>query len=364
MSRSIKVASIQAAPIGYDLDATLDKVEGLVKEAASQGVQLAVLPEAFLSAYPRHTGGYYVGSRSDEQREWFARYVRSAVRVPEDAVGRDYVASSHQQADKEDYTALTRLCEIAKQASIYVSIGIVERSIVGSTLYCTNLVISPSGILLSKHRKLQPTAAERVVWSQGEARYPVKAREPSSGSGKADSAEVAHARESAGDNLPVARTEIGRIGGLICWENFMPLARYALYEKGVEIYTAPTADARPTWLPSMQHIAQEGRCFVISANQVHGAKDFPSDYPAVVPATTTPKDADDIDKKEQLWSRGGSCIVGPLGQVLAGPLWDQEGILYAELDLDTLDGARLDFDPVGHYARAELMKSVILHQAH
>ncbi|WWC73075.1 uncharacterized protein I206_107040 [Kwoniella pini CBS 10737] len=335
MSQSkIKVSAIQASPIAFNLSATLLKLENLIEKAKeNNNPDLIVLPEAFLSAYPRFLD-FQIGTRTNENREWFIKYVKSSVKIPLDAIGIDWLAEKPIYKEENEFWAFQKLSLIAKNNSIYLSIGVVEREIIGSTLYCTNLLFSPCGKLLSKHRKLQPTAAERIIWSQGDD------INPSSNGGK-------------DDNLPVVNTKLGKIGGLICWENFMPLARYQLYRKGVEIYTAPTADSRPTWLPSMQHIAQEGRCFVISVNQYHTASDFPIDYPPSIALSENEK----LENKP--WARGGSSIIGPLGEILAGPLWDQEGIITAELDLDSLHGARLDFDVTGHYSRHDLMVGLL-----
>lgn len=235
--------------------------------------------------------------------------------MPEDALTHDWAASAPEQAEGDDFWAFARLCAIAKEHGVYLSVGIIERSLIGSTVWCCNLVFGPDGRLLSKHRKLKPTGAERMIWHEGEDLNPAR---------DADGAVTAGT-----DNMPVVPTAIGRIGSMICWESklherdrahadYMPLARYVIYKKGVELYLAPTADGRTTWLPSMQHVAQEGRCFVVTANQYQEAGDFPADYPA----------PDGVDK---VWCRGGSAIVDPLGNVLAGPLWDEEGIVYADV---------------------------------
>ncbi|ORY91494.1 Nitrilase/cyanide hydratase and apolipo protein N-acyltransferase [Leucosporidium creatinivorum] len=328
----VKVASVQAASVAYDLHASVAKLLPLVKEAAQAGARLAVFPEAYLGAYPRHLD-FKIGARTDENREWFSRYVKAAVKIPDGAEGVAWLSANEEDIGEDgDFWAFQQLCKAARDNKINLSVGIIERSLVGATLWCSNVLISDGGVLLSKHRKLQPTAAERIVWSQGHVTN--EPGLPNSG--------LAHT-----DNLAVAPTSIGKIGGLICWENFMPLARYALYQKGVEIYTAPTADGRPTWTPLLQSIAQEGRCFVVSANQYHGTTDFPSDYPANISRAG--------GAKEDVWCRGGSSIVDPLGNILAGPLWDKEGILYADIDIDTIIGAKLDFDPVGHYARSDIL---------
>ncbi|OCF73097.1 hypothetical protein I204_06327 [Kwoniella mangroviensis CBS 8886] len=330
----VKVSAVQTCPVAFDLTASLDKYEKLIGEILQKDrADLVVLPEASLSAYPRFLD-FQIGTRTDDNREWFSRYVKSSVKVPLDAVGKDWLSDKPVYREEDDFYAFQRLCLVSKKQGIYLSIGVVERSLVGSTLWCTNLLFSPMGILLSKHRKLQPTAAERIVWSQGDATNPA-------------------ADGEVEDNLPVVQTKIGKIGGLICWENYMPLARYQLYRKGVEIYTAPTADSRPTNLPSVQHIAQEGRCFVISVNQYHAPSDFPADYPPSLALSQSEKE------ENKAWSRGGTSIIGPLGQVIAGPLWDQEGVINAEIDLDSLHGARLDFDVAGHYSRHDTMLGLL-----
>ncbi|TXT07289.1 hypothetical protein VHUM_03459 [Vanrija humicola] len=345
----VRVAAIQAAPVAYDLHKSLHKLRSLVFAARDNGAELVVLPEAFLSAYPRHLD-FRIGSRTAENREWYGKYVKSSVKVPLGAEGKDWLSTSTEQRPEQDFWAFQQLAQIAKKYAIFLSVGVVEASNVGSTLWCTNLLFGPNGVLLSKHRKLQPTAAERIVWSQGEGTNPIGLKRDADGAGAGSS-----------DNMPVVQTSIGKVGALICWENYMPLARYLLYKKGVEIYLAPTADGRTTWLPTMQHVAMEGRCFVITANQYQAAGDFPPDYPPSV------ADEGKSDKLPEVWSRGGSAIVGPLGDVLAGPLWDKEGIIYADvsggvggqLDLGLIDGAKLDFDPVGHYSRETLLMELL-----
>ncbi|CAK9785726.1 Nitrilase/cyanide hydratase and apolipo protein N-acyltransferase [Cutaneotrichosporon oleaginosum] len=327
----VKAAAVQASPVSFDLVKSVDKVARLVAEAAGNGAQLIVLPEAFLSAYPRHFS-FSVGYRTEDNRQWYKKYVESAVKIPEDALTHDWATSAPEQAEGDDFWAFARLCAIAKEHGVFLSVGIIERSLIGSTVWCCNVVFGPDGRLLSKHRKLKPTGAERMIWHEGDDLNPAR--------------DASGAVVEGTDNMPVVPTAIGRIGGVICWENYMPLARYVLYKKGVELYLAPTADGRPTWLPSMQHVAQEGRCFVVTANQYQEASDFPADYPA-------PADADKV------WCRGGSAIVDPLGNVLAGPLWDEEGIVYADLDMGRIHATKVDFDPVGHYSREPLLKQML-----
>jgi nitrilase len=190
----------------------------------------------------------------------------------------------------------------------------------GGTIYCTLLYFGPDGRLLGKHRKLKPTAAERLVWGEGD-----------------------------GSTLTVVDTEYGKVGGLICWENYMPLARVAMYGKGVSIYLAPTADSRESWQATMRHIALEGRCFVLGCNQYVEKSMYPKDLPG----------AEELGSQPDVMCRGGSVIVSPLGEVLAGPLWDREGILYADLDLGEVARAKLDFDAVGHYARPDVFQLTV-----
>ncbi|MFG1360962.1 carbon-nitrogen hydrolase family protein [Xanthobacter pseudotagetidis] len=288
----IKVAAVQAATVPFDGAAATARTVALIAEAAAAGAKLAVFPEAFIGGYPKGLDfGCCVGRRTSEGRADFARYVRGSIAVPGPEV--DQLAAACAAYD------------------IHAVVGVMERD--GGTLYCTALYLGPQG-LLGKHRKVMPTGAERLVWGFGD-----------------------------GSTLTVVDTPLGKLGGAICWEHYMPLMRAAYYAKGVEIWAAPTADDRETWIPTMRHVAMEGRCFVISACQVMRRSDFPEDY------------ASRIDAGPGEWMmHGRSVIVGPLGEVLAGPLVDEEGILTAEIDLDDLLGARLDFDPVGHYARPDL----------
>jgi len=296
--QTVRVAVVQAAPVAFDRDCTLARVRALALEARERGARLAVFPEAFVSAYPRGmTFGAVVGDRTTDGRDWYRRYWESSVDVPGSAVDE--------------------LGAIALDAAIYLVIGVIERD--GGTLYCTVLFFSPNGEYLGKHRKLVPTASERLIWGQGD-----------------------------GSTMPVFDTPIGKLGAAICWENYMPLYRTALYAKGVQLYLAPTADSRDGWLASMRHIALEGRCFVLSSNQFARKRDYPLDYPGDFPG-----DADTIV------TRGGSCIVNPLGEIIAGPVYDEEAILTADIDLgDTIRG-KFDLDVVGHYARPDVFRLVV-----
>lgn len=298
MAPTVRVAVVQAAPVAFDREHTLAKVRALSQQAAGRGAKLVVFPEAFVSAYPRGmTFGAVVGSRSADGREWYRRYWESSVDVPGDAV--DVLAG------------------VARESAIHLVIGVIERD--GGTLYCTVLFFGPNGDYLGKHRKLVPTASERLVWGQGD-----------------------------GSTMPVFDTDIGRIGAAICWENYMPLYRTSLYAKGVQLYVAPTADSRESWVASMRHIAVEGRCFVLSSNQFARRSDYPLDYPAEIPADPA-----------ATVTRGGSCIVNPLGELLAGPVYDEEAILVADLDLDDIVRGKFDLDAVGHYARPDVFQLTV-----
>jgi nitrilase len=206
-----------------------------------------------------------------------------------------------------------------RETGVYLAIGVIERDIEYSrgTLYCTLLYFGPDGKLLGKHRKIMPTGAERLIWGAGD-----------------------------GSTLTVFKTDIGVIGGLICWENYMPLARVYMYGKGVEIYLAPTADARERWQSTLRHIALEGRCFVLGCNQYVTKSMYPSDL----------KGIEDLAEMPEEICRGGSVVVSPLGRILAGPLYDREDILYAELDLAEVVRSRFDFDAVGHYSRPDIFQ--------
>jgi nitrilase len=197
--------------------------------------------------------------------------------------------------------------------------GVIERDSQYSrgTLYCTLLYFGPDGQLLGKHRKIMPTAAERLIWGAGD-----------------------------GSTLTTIKTEIGTIGGLICWENYMPLARTFMYSKGVEIYLAPTADARERWNSTLRHISLEGRCFVLGCNQYVTKSMYPADLEGI----------EDLEEHPEVICRGGSVIISPLGEMLAGPLYDREGILYADLDLAQVVRSRFDFDAVGHYSRPDIFQ--------
>jgi nitrilase len=297
-SNTVTVAVVQAASVAFDRSRTLAKALDLTCDAAKRGAQLVLFPEAFISGYPRGLDfGAVVGSRSDAGREDFRRYFESAVEIPGPVVDA--------------------LSKAARANSVYLVIGVIERE--RGTLYCCVLFFAPDGVFLGKHRKVMPTASERLIWGFGD-----------------------------GSTLPVFDTSLGRVGAVICWENYMPLLRAFMYSQGIEIYCAPTADHRTTWSATMQHIAAEGRCFVLGCNQFNRRSDFPQRY-----ATAFGEEPGTII------SRGGSCIVSPFGEFIAGPNFDGETILLADLDRDLLPKAKFDFDVVGHYSRPDIFRLTV-----
>ena len=297
------IGCVQAGSVIFDIEKTLDKAESYVEQAAKKNVKLLVFPETFIPGYPAGLGfGTVVGSRTEAGRDQYKQYWKSSVQVP----------SKHTE----------RMGKMARKAKLFLVMGITERDETNKTMYCTLVYFNPDGELIGKHRKIKPTAAERLVWGEGD-----------------------------GTTLTSFDTPLGRIGGLICWENYMPLARMAMYQKGVEIYVAPTADARDSWQSTMEHIACEGRCFVIGCNQY-----FTKDYYSDELKATIPED------RPHILSRGGSVIVSPLGEVLAGPLYDQEGLLTAEIDLDEIIRAKMDFDVNGHYTRNDIFDFTVSDQ--
>ena len=288
-----KAAVIQAASLPFDPQGCAEKAAGLIAEAATAGARLAVFPEAFLGFYPKGASfGTPVGMRKPQGRLDFAAYHASAVAL--------------------DGPEVATIAQATADADIFVVIGCIERD--GGTLYCTALFFDGANGLVGKHRKLMPTGAERLIWGFGD-----------------------------GSTMPVFDTALGRIGAVVCWENYMPALRLAMYDKGISIYCAPTADDRDTWLPTLRHIALEGRCFVLSACQHITRGAYPTDYDCALG-----------DDPATILMRGGSAIVGPLGDVLAGPNFDGETILYADIDQDEIVRGKYDFDVVGHYARPDI----------
>ena len=295
----LTAAVAQTATVLFDTPATLARAEGLMAEAARRGAQVIVFPEAFIGGYPKGADFHiFVGARTPEGRREFQKYWSAAVTL--------------------DGPEIAQLAQAAAAHQLYVCVGIIERD--GGTLYCTAVYLGPQGQVLGHHRKLMPTALERIMWGYGD-----------------------------GSTLQAVDTPWGKLGAVICWENYMPAMRMAMYQQRVALYCAPTADDRATWISSMQHIAMEGRCFVLSACQHLRRAQFPMD----AMHNRLPEAPDTV------LMRGGSCIVSPLGKVLAGPVYDEDALLTAELDLDEIAQGQFDFDPVGHDARPDVFQLAV-----
>ena len=294
----VRGAIVQAAPVVFDTPRTLAKLVAFTRDAADQRADIVVFPEAFVGGYPKGLDfGARLGLRSAEGREDFRRYYDAAIPVP----GPETL----------------EIGQAARQSRVHLVVGVIERD--GGTLYCTALMFGPDGRLLGKHRKLMPTALERLVWGFGD-----------------------------GSTLTVVESAIGRFGSVICWENYMPLLRMAMYARGIELYCAPTVDDRDTWLPTMRTIALEGRCFVLSACQYLTRADCPDSYNAI-----------QGDDPSTVLIRGGSCIVDPLGTVLVEPSFEGEIIRVAELDRRIIARGKYDLDVVGHYARPDVFSLTV-----
>ena len=297
----VKVACVQAEPVVLDRDATLDKLAALTAEAAGEGARLVVFPETFVSVYPSSTwASALAGWANPDAKAAFAQLVRSAVEVPGPAADR--------------------LGEIAREHGVWLVTGVNETDPSrNGTVYNALLYHAPDGSLALKHRKLVPTNHERLIWGQGD-----------------------------GGGLRAFETPIGRLGGLICWENYMPLARFALYESGIEIYIASTADDAEEWQSTLVHIARESRSFVVAPCHLQRASAYRADFPLK-----------ELIEGMGLLSHGGSAILAPDGSYLAGPLYDEEGILYAELDPARLLEERQRFDAAGHYNRPDILRLTV-----
>lgn len=293
MTKPFRAAVVQAAAVTDDSLASAERAAARVRQAAAQGARLVVFPEAFIGGYPKGaTFGAPVGLRRPEGREDYRRYHANAIAL--------------------DGPEVALLAEAVRETGAFVVIGVIERD--GGTVYCTALFLDGERGLVGKHRKLMPTGAERLIWGFGD-----------------------------GSTLPVIDTPLGRIGAVICWENYMPMLRMAMYGQGVTLYCAPTADDRDTWPASMQHIALEGRAYVLSACQHITRGAYPADFDCTLG-----------NDPETVLLRGGSMIVSPLGRVLAGPDYTPDTILYADIDPDEVIRGKFDFDVAGHYARPDV----------
>lgn len=295
----MKIAAAQLSPIFLNKEKTVEKACNAIYEASKKGAKLIVFPEAFISGYPDWVW-LIPNSKSADLNQLYLKLVENAVSVPDNST--------------------LKLCKAAKDASINVVMGMHEKNTETSnaSLYNSLLFISDKGKIIGKHRKLIPTGGERLIWAQG----------------------------GDGSSLKTYNTSVGKLGGLICWETFMPLARNALYENGIQILANPTWDKSENWLISMQHIAREGGLFIISTCQALKMDDIPDEY-----------GFKKLYPEGREWVNvGNSCIINPQGKIISGPLEAKEGILYADIDLNEIISAKRMFDVVGHYARPDVFK--------
>jgi len=291
VDETVKVACVQAESVVFDRAATIDKIDALAADVAGNGARLALFPEAFIPVYPSSRWARHLAGWDGDARPLYGRLARESLTIP----GPDS----------------DRLAAIARARGLWLAVGANELE--RGTIYNSLLIYSPAGELALRHRKLMPTNHERLVWGLGDS-----------------------------TGLETIQTDAGKVGGLICWENLMPLARFALYEAGIEVYLAPTADDSEEWHYSIRHIARESRAFVLSSCVFARASSYPDDVP--------------LADGDELVGRGGSAILGPDGDYLAGPLWDEEGVLYAELEPQRLYESRQRFDPAGHYSRPDVFR--------
>jgi len=296
MEKIVKVGVVQATPALFDIAKTVEIVCEWIEKGKNSGCELLLFPESFIPCYPRGlTFDAVIGRRTEHGREVWLDYCQNSLEV------------------SSEYVKI--ISQAIKDAGIMVALGVTEKERLGGSLHCSLLYFGKDGALLGKHRKLKPTGLERYIWA-----------------------------ESDGSTLTTFDTDLGRIGGLICWENYMPLARMSMYNKGVEIYLAPTADSRESWQASMMHIALEGRCFVLASNQFVKKSDYPERYQL------------ELTGEPDIMCAGGSVIISPMGEIIAGPLWNEEGLLTAELDFTVLAKSKMDFDCIGHYSRPDVFE--------
>lgn len=301
LKKICRIAVVQAAPVLFDKAACTDKAAGLIREAGEQGTELIVFPELFVPGYPYGmTYGFTVGSRTADGRKDWKDYYDNSLLVP----GPETEA----------------LARAAKAAHAYVSVGVSERDGLSATLYNSNLIFSPEGTLLTVHRKLKPTGAERVVWGDADRGY-----------------------------FPVADTPWGPMASLICWESYMPLARTALYQKGVTLYLSPNTNDNEEWQATIRHIAIEGHCYFINCDLYFTRDMYPKDL----------RCPEEIGRLRDVVCRGGSCVVDPYGHYVTEPVWDREEIIYADLDMEKVPASRMEFDACGHYARPDVLELTV-----
>lgn len=298
LKETCRLAIVQAEPILFNAAACTKKAVKAIAEAGAGGAELIVFPELFIPGYPYGmTFGFTVGSRNENGREDWYRYYENSIVIPGPETAQ--------------------LGNAAKAAGAYVSIGISERDSLSGTLYNSNIIFGPDGKLLSLHRKLKPTGSERVVWGDANRYY-----------------------------FPMVETPWGPMASMICWESYMPLARVALYEKGLTLYISPNTNDNPEWQATIQHIAIEGKCYFINADLFFRKTSYPEDLNA----------ADEVAALPDIVCRGGSSVIDPYGHFVTEPLWDKEGIIYADLDMRKVPASRMEFDPCGHYSRPDALK--------
>ncbi len=292
--KKVKAGIVQATPVLFNIQKTVGKVIDLIETGARKGCHLLVFPESFIPGYPRGLSfDTVIGKRGKKGRDLWHLFASNSI-----VVGDQYCR---------------QISEAVKKAKVFVVLGVTEKDTINGTLYCTILFFDETGTIVGKHRKLKPTGTERILWGEGD-----------------------------GSTLNVLDTSFGKLGGLICWENLMPLARMTLYQQGVQIYVAPTADARDTWTSTLVHIACEGRCYVIGCNQFVTKADYPDFLQK------------EIEQEPDILCRGGSALISPLGEVLAGPTYNKETIITADLELEEVAKSKFDFDVIGHYARPDV----------
>ena len=293
-----KIAVVQAAPVMFDKAGCTEKAIKLISEASKNGAELIVFPELFIPCYPYGlTFGFTVGSRTESGREDWQLYYDNSITIPGPET--------------------TQLCTAAKESNSYISIGVSERTTNNATLYNTNILISPQGEILTIHRKLKPTGTERVVYGDADKHF-----------------------------FPVAASPWGNIGSLICWESYMPLARVALYDKGVTIYISPNTNDNEEWQLTVRHIAIEGHVYFINCDMFFTRDMYPKNLNSI----------DEVKKLPETVCRGGSCVVDPYGHYVTQPVWDKEEIIYADLDMKKVTASRMEFDVCGHYSRPDVLK--------
>ena len=299
IERICKVALVQAEPVMFDKKASLEKALAYIDKASGKA-DLIVFPELFIPGYPIGMNfGFNTGKRTEAGREEWMRYYNASV-----------VAGGDE---------FKQLADAAIRTGAYISIGFSERDAVTGTLYNSNAVFEPDGTY-KIHRKLKPTGSERVVWGDANKEY-----------------------------FPVTETPWGPIGSLICWESYMPLARVALYQKGITIYISPNTNDNPEWQATIQHIAIEGKCYFINSDMIVTRSSYPEGL----------NERSAVDRQPDIVCRGGSCIIDPRGHYVTEPVWDEETIIYAELDMTLPAACKMEHDAVGHYARPDVLELIV-----